>query len=157
MTLTEGTLTVMAMERVHERSWIVTDFSRQPAFRNECFDFRLMQLDDYIADALSAPAPMQAYSRGGRPAGCPFNIIAVVRRFPRAIPFAGRWRAAIEEAPKNEWRRAPAPQITAMRRRVLNDSHRLGDRIEIPHIPGFSSCAVVTNSGFCCGHHSASS
>lgn len=77
------------MERVHERSWIVTHFSRQPAFPNECFDFRLMQLDGYTADALSAPAPMQAHSRGGRPAGCPFNIIAVVCRFHEPIPF---WR-----------------------------------------------------------------
>jgi hypothetical protein len=48
----------MAMQRFEERSRMVTHFSLQPTFPDQCFNFRLVQLDGYAADALPAPVPI---------------------------------------------------------------------------------------------------
>lgn len=54
----------MAMERFDKRNRIVTRLSLQPTFPDECFNFGLVQLDGYAADALPAPIPKKAHSRG---------------------------------------------------------------------------------------------
>lgn len=77
----------MAVERFDERGRVVTHFSIQPTFPDERFNFRIVQLDGYAADALPAPIPEQAHSRGGRRAGGLLNIIALICPFHESIPF----------------------------------------------------------------------
>jgi hypothetical protein len=76
----------MAVEGFDERSRMVTHVSFQPTFPDECFNFRLVQLDGHTADALPAPVPMQAHSRRGRRNGRLLNTDTVFVVFTSPSP-----------------------------------------------------------------------
>jgi hypothetical protein len=87
VTLPQQTVTKMATKCFDERSRMVTHFSFQPSFPDECFNFRLVQFDGYATDAQPPPVPMQAHSHGGHRTGRMLNVIALLCRFHEPIAF----------------------------------------------------------------------